>query len=124
MLWGSGLWRHGLCWYPAFLAPNELDQAKLHIAILSARTDVATAQLALEKQDTSKAHVSISQTPTTLDSISSMLESNQQKLVEDMKSRLQLADSEIDSNAFAAQSDLTVLATSLLELENALFTQP
>jgi len=103
---------------------TELDQAKLHIAILSARTDVATAQLALEKQDTSKAHVSISQTPDTLDSMSSMLASNQQNLVEDMKARLQLADSEIDNNAFAAQSDLTVLATSLLELENAIFTKP
>jgi len=100
---------------------TALEQAQLHIAILSARTDVATAQLALEKKDTSKAHVALSQTPKTLDSMSSMLASNQQKLIEDMKARLTLADGEIDSNAFAAQSDLTVLATSLLELENALF---
>lgn len=103
---------------------NELNRAQLHIAILSARTDVASAQLALEKKDTSKAHAVLSQTPNTLDSMSSNLASNQQKLVEDMKARLKLADGEIDSNAFAAQSDLTVLATSLLELENAMFTQP
>lgn len=103
---------------------NELDRAQLHVAILSARTDVASAQLALEKKDTSKAHTVLSQTPNTLDSLSSKLAPNQQKLVEDMKARLKLADGEIDSNAFAAQSDLTVLATSLLELENAMFTQP
>jgi hypothetical protein len=35
-----------------------------------------------------------------------------------------LAASEIGGNTFAAESDLTVLATGLVELENSYFTSP
>jgi outer membrane biosynthesis protein TonB len=103
---------------------DQLESAQLHLAILRARTDVATAQLALEKQDTSKAHIALSQTPNSLANVAGMLPQNQQKIVTDMQDRLKLADSEIDSNAYAAQSDLDVLATSLVELENTLFGGP
>ncbi len=103
---------------------SQLESAQLHLAILRARSDVATAQLALEKQDTSKAHISLSQTPDTLDNVANMLPQNQQKIITDMQDRLKLADSEIDNNAYAAQSDLDVLATSLVELENTLFRGP
>jgi hypothetical protein len=37
---------------------------------------------------------------------------------------LTLALCELDNNKFAAQSDLNVLVTSLLQLENAFFTNP
>jgi polyhydroxyalkanoate synthesis regulator phasin len=103
---------------------KQINQGDLHTAILSARNDVAQAQLALAKQDTAKASLALSKTDQTLTKIGSLLPSNQQKLVQEMQSRLTLAKSEIESNSYAAQSDLDVLANSLVDLENSLFTGP
>jgi polyhydroxyalkanoate synthesis regulator phasin len=101
---------------------QQINQENLHTSILSARTDVALAQLALAKQDTAKANLALSKTDQTLSKIGNLLPANQQKLVQDMQSRLTLAKSEIESNSYAAQSDLDVLANSLVDLENSLFT--
>ena len=103
---------------------QQINQENLHTSILSARTDVALAQLALAKQDTAKANLALSKTDQTLSKIGNLLPANQQKLVQDMQSRLTLAKSEIESNSYAAQSDLDVLANSLVDLENSLFTGP
>jgi polyhydroxyalkanoate synthesis regulator phasin len=103
---------------------QQVNQQNLHTYILSARTDVAQAQLALAKQDTAKASLALSKTDQTLMMMGKLLPANQQKLVQDMQSRLSLAKSEIDSNSYAAQSDLDVLANSLVDLENSLFTTP
>jgi polyhydroxyalkanoate synthesis regulator phasin len=103
---------------------QQIDQQTLHTYILSARTAVAQAQLALAKQDAAKASLALSKTDQTLTMVGNLLPANQQKLVQDMQSRLKLAKSEIDNNAYAAQSDLDVLANSLVDLENSLFTTP
>ena len=103
---------------------QQINQENLHTSILSARTDVAQAQLALAKQDTAKASLALSKTDQTLTMIGDLLPANQQKLVKDMQSTLTLAKGEIDNNSYAAQSDLDVLANSLVDLENSLFTTP
>ncbi len=103
---------------------QQVNQQTLHTYILSARTAVAQAQLALAKQDTAKASLALSKTDQTLTMIGNLLPTNQQKLVQDMQSRLKLAKSEIESDAYAAQSDLDVLANALVDLENSLFTTP
>jgi polyhydroxyalkanoate synthesis regulator phasin len=103
---------------------QQTNQQNLHTYILSARTDVAQAQLALAKQDTAKASLALSKTDQTLTMVGDLLPASQQKLVKDMQSRLTLAKSEIESNSYAAQSDLDVLANSLVDLENSLFTSP
>ncbi len=103
---------------------QQTNQQNLHTYILSARTDVAQAQLALAKQDTAKASLALSKTDQTLTMIGDLLPANQQKLVKDMQSRLTLAKGEIENNSYAAQSDLDVLANSLVDLENSLFTSP
>lgn len=103
---------------------TELDQTRLHAAILTARSDVAAAQLALARSDLARVRVALEKTPETLDQIAGLLDADQQKLVDDLRSRLELALSEAEENPFAAESDLLVLATSLLELENAYFARP
>ena len=103
---------------------QQTSQQNLHTYILSTRTDVAQAQLALAKQDTAKASLALSKTDQTLTMIGNLLPANQQKLVKDMQSRLTLAKGEIENNSYAAQSDLDVLANSLVDLENSLFTTP
>jgi hypothetical protein len=41
-----------------------------------------------------------------------------------MQNRLTLALGELDNNKFAAQSDLNVLLTSLVQMENSFFANP
>lgn len=103
---------------------GAMQEANLHINILKARADVATALQALAKNDPARARVALSKTGQTLDAIKELLEPGQQKTADDMQARLKLALGEIGDRAFAAESDLNVLATSLMELENAYFAAP
>jgi len=102
----------------------ELGKAELHVTILSARADIAAAQLALALNDPVKARLALNKTPETLKKLESQLESDKKKLATDMQSRLELAVKGIGNNAYAANSDLDVLATGLIELENAYFAKP
>jgi len=101
-----------------------LDKASLHVTILSARADIAAAQLALAQNDPAKARLALSKTPDTLKALSELLEPSQKKVATDMQERLSLAIKGIGQNAYAAASDLDVLMTSLMELENAYFAKP
>lgn len=102
----------------------ENDQTELHIHILSARADILAAQFALAEKDPARARVALSKTPKTLENLANLIEPDQRKVVTAIQDRLKLATSELDDNAFAAQSDLKVLLNSLLELENAYFAGP
>ncbi len=102
----------------------ELEKSELHVTILSARADVATALLALAKNDETKARLALSKTPETLKKLGSLLEPDKKKVATDLQARLDLAVKGIGVNAYAAASDLDVLATGLIELENAYFAKP
>lgn len=102
----------------------ELDQTKLHVAVLSARADVAVAHLALVQEDNAAANIALGKTAETLQQIEDMLPASQKQAVSDMQERLTLAVKGIKDSPYAATSDLDVLATSLLELENAFFAKP
>jgi len=102
----------------------QLNRAELHVAILSAQNDVVNAQLALENEDATSANLALSQTSETLDTISALLEPNQREVVTTMKDRLGLAIQGVDTDTFAARSDLDVLYNDLIKLENTFFSQP
>lgn len=99
------------------------DSLNLHIAILDARLDVANALLALAEQDGARALVILAQTDTTLDRIGQLLAPEQLNTITSMKQRLELVLTEIEVDPYAAQSDLDVLATNLLQLQDALITE-
>ena len=103
---------------------GEMDKTELHVAVLSARADVAAAQLALEQDDAPKARLALSKTGATIEKLEGLLKSGEKALAADMQSRLELALEGIGANDFAAASDLSVLANSLIELENAYFAVP
>lgn len=102
----------------------ELDQADLHVALLSARADIATAQLALAQEDPDKARLALKDTGKTLKKLESLLKSEDRQRITDLLSRLDLAVKGIGVNNYAASSDLDVLATGLIELENDYFPNP
>lgn len=103
---------------------DQIKPLQMHIAILSALSNVTRARLALLSQKPADARMALTKTPDTLKTLQTYLSSDQQKVVTDMQARLQLASSELDSNSYAAQSDLDVLATSLITMENTYFTKP
>ncbi len=103
---------------------SETDQAELHVVLLSVRTDVANARLAILTEDTNKALLILERTPDTLDKMESLLEPEQHDRATMLRDRLELVLSEIETDAYAAESDLDVLEKTLLEFENDYFAQP
>ena len=101
------------------------DGLNLHIAILDARLDVANALLALSgsEPDSASALVILNQTGATFDRIGQFLANEQLDTITKMKQRLELVMTEIENDPYAAQSDLDVLATNLLQLEDSLIGQ-
>ena len=102
----------------------SLDEEELHVRLLSAITDVQAAQLNLALGEIDSARLSLSRTETKLEDLQELLPADQQGVVDGMIQRLGLVLDGMDSDAFAAQSDLEVLANSLLQLENTLFIAP
>lgn len=100
---------------------EELNQAQLHIQILSALSDVNAARLDLANDDVASARLDLTNTTETLERLGELVAPEQQEAVQAMQDRLDLALAEVDRDAFAAQSDLRVLATNLVQLENTFF---
>ena len=101
----------------------EQQALNLHIAILDARVDVANALLALSEENPAQVRVVLAKTTETLDTINSLLDSAHQEVVSSLKERLELVLTEVDDDPFAAQSDLDVLGTKLLQLQDSLFSK-
>lgn len=102
----------------------ELDSAELHAQILSALADVSAAQLALANEDPDGARLALSNTPDTLEAMSRLIGSEQIDTVTSMQQRLTLVLAELEDDREAAQSDLSVLSTNLVKLENTFFVEP
>ena len=101
-----------------------LDQAELHIHILSALANVHAAQFALTLKDVANAQVKLNKTPKTLNELRELIDPGQRQAIDSMVQRLELTIRELESDRFAAQSDLDVLANSLIQLENSYFAAP
>lgn len=103
---------------------EQLDQARSHINILSALSDVNAARLALGEDDLASARAYLTNTPQALDELGELVSSEQMGKVNAMQDRLDLALDILESSPDQAQSDLGVLARDLMELENILFAVP
>jgi hypothetical protein len=99
---------------------TRLDQANLSQTLLQIRLDIASAQLALAKEDSAKAKLALSKTAETIKKLESLLPQAQQAAITSLQDRLKLALGEVEENPYAANSDLDVMTNILLELENAL----
>jgi hypothetical protein len=97
------------------------DQRRL---TLQALVDVTRSQAALAQGEESAARLALRETGDHLAELSESLGPSSADTVASMQDRLDLILSEIDRDAFAAQSDLSVLATSLAALERDLAQGP
>lgn len=94
---------------------------ELRIAVLKARVDVANATLAIEQDNTATARLVLNGTLETLQRIEDELPADQSAALDPLQQRLELVLSELESDVFAALSDLNVLEAQLLQLEDDLF---
>ncbi len=103
---------------------EALTQAELHLKLLSALSDVRGAQFALALGNLEDARLQLTRTPETLAALRDGLPADEQAAVDSMLGRLQLVLDEMETDAFAAQSDMDVVVNSLIQLENTLFITP
>jgi hypothetical protein len=99
----------------------ELTKSQLHVDVLRVLVDVTSAQLALANDDVVTAKASLTGTDMRLTNLQERLQGEDQQTIEGMRTRLALVLDELEADAFAAMSDLDVLASNLLALERSLF---
>ena len=103
---------------------SSLDMAELQVVIISVRTDIANARLALAVDDSGQARLILTNTPKSFDKMENLLPEGDAEIVDNLRERLELVLGEIERDAYAAESDLDVLDKALLELENNYLTRP
>ena len=99
---------------------GSAQSAATLLLITRVHNDILAAQLALAKSDPAAARLALSQTADRLSQLANNLPADQRKVVDDMKTRLKLAQGEIGPNNYAAQSDIDVMLKTLLQVERAL----
>jgi len=102
---------------------QELDIKDHHLDLLDVLVDVTRAQLALAQDQPDSAKAALEGTDDSLRSLQDGMEGSQSGMVAGMRERLQLAITELDSDTFAAQRDLEIMANNLVDLEAQVFDE-
>jgi cell division protein FtsB len=100
---------------------EQLDQAQARLQLLSILVDVSRSQLGVAQEDPVHALAALDGTAEKLATLEGQLSGSDAEAVQDMANRLQLVIGEVNSDIFAAQRDLEILANSLLEMDRELF---
>ena len=103
---------------------GRVNNLEARVVLLSALADVHAAQYAVALENGNNAKLQIANTHNSLDILDGLLGEDRDSAIENMRQRLDLALSGMDSDLFAAQSDLEVLANSLINLDNDLINVP
>jgi DNA repair exonuclease SbcCD ATPase subunit len=103
---------------------EELDQLNIHLTLLSAKSAVADATLALEQDRTADVRLQLDKVGSTLKTLKDLLAEEQAEVVDNMIQRQELIIIELEDDQSAALTDLEVLASKLNSLENTLFASP
>jgi hypothetical protein len=100
---------------------SEAAIARQRLALTEAQVDVSRAQAALALGDSLAARSALSQTDSHLQTIEGLLQDPAAlQQMQDLHERLALVFSELETNPFAARSDLEVMVDSLASLKDAL----
>jgi hypothetical protein len=99
----------------------QLEQAEARLLLRQVLMDVSAARLALAEQDPAAAAAALEETSAALNGLGVKLGPGGAATVAPLHDRLLLALQEMETDGFAAQRDLEVLANSLLEIEGEQF---
>lgn len=97
-----------------------IDNKNLLINLLTARLNVKSALLAIQNDELAQAQTLLETTASVMENIQPTLPAKDRQTFETLQSRLDLALSELETDTYAAQSDLDVLLTGLEELQSSL----
>ena len=103
---------------------DEIELVNTHLALLSARTAVANATLALEQDRPDDATLELTKLGKTLINLKALLSGDEQVVVENLIQRQELIVIEREKDNISAQTDLEILAARLNNLEITLFATP
>lgn len=99
----------------------ELESAEQHINLLKILSDVGSARFALANDDLLAARAALAETDERMSGLQDFLEGGDANAVVGLRVRLQQAISEINTNMFAADGDLAIVANALQNLESKVF---
>lgn len=101
---------------------DALENAQLHLNLVSILVDVNTAQLALFAENVDTTQAALVETEGKLNILESALDNSQQDAVKSIQDRLTQLQRELSSRELSdAQNNLDILRNSLLALERSLF---
>ncbi len=98
---------------------TELTNTGQQMTIMRVLVDVTSAQLAMAQEDPVAAKAALAGTDDRLRKLDVELVGTD--TLEGLRTRLELVVDELDSDTFAAQRDLQILANNLISLERSLF---
>jgi hypothetical protein len=101
----------------------EYESSEEHVVLLKIMMDVSAARLSMANDDPLGARAALSDTDDRLSALQEALQGEEANSVVAMRVRLQQVIAEIESNAFAAEGDLSILYNDLLTLEATLFAE-
>ena len=99
----------------------QLAESEQHLDLLAVLVDVTNAQLALMHDQPGAAEAALDGTDGRLESLQAGLDGQEADAVEGMRNRLGLVLEGLESDIFAAQRDLEIMANNLVELEQRMF---
>ena len=99
----------------------ELQETEGRLALLRVLVDVTTAQLGIAQEDPIAAKAALENTAAALVDLGEKLGPGEASTVAGLQERLALVQEELESDIFAAQRDLEILANSLLEIQRDQF---
>jgi DNA repair ATPase RecN len=100
---------------------DQLAESEQHLDLLAVLVDVTNAQLALMQDQPGAAEAALDGTDARLESLQAGLDGQEADAVEGMRNRLGLVLEGLESDIFAAQRDLEIMANNLVELEQRMF---
>lgn len=103
---------------------EEIKSATTHLTLLSARTAVADASLAIEQNRTADAKLVLDKLGNTLETLKGLLSADQAEVVDNMIQRHELIMIELEGDGNTVLTDLEVLSSRLNTLEVNLFAAP
>lgn len=103
---------------------EEISSLQTHLTILSTRVAVADGLLALAADNLPEAKLALDKVGSNLKILAERVNEDQVEVVENMQQRHDLIREELEEDSFSARSDLEVLASKLVTLENLLFASP
>jgi hypothetical protein len=103
---------------------EENAELTTHLILMAARTTVSDVQLALVQDRQADANVALDSLGETLETLKTLVTSEQAEVVNNMIQRQNLIIIELEGDSYPAQTDLKVLSDQLSSLENTLFAAP